>query len=318
MPGASVSSSMWQDCAIGYMKQYPQEVAPQVSEMAYFEPITEVKEAIDAWVRGEDERDLVLLKVAGGGKTNDMVYTIKSLLDVNSLLAVAEEPTMTFHAFAFNTNVVMEGVSRGIPPDVISTFNSWGNSLWVSNVNAKNKERLIMAGKYNRVRYKTIEPKVVPQFSRLAISTFFIHEYPETSAALVNLYRPFLSSLHDKVRAHALGCLGKASFHDVDALLLLVEKYELSKVLVSSMELLNLPEKQQLEQCHKLNDIKSMQDFGLAIMGPFVDFAILCSTETHISIGGKSINVLRNEVLNVNIPLPCGDFYSQKFIPATQ
>ena len=94
-----------------------------------------------------------------------------------------------------------------------------------------------------------LEPRLTPLKQRLLVS-HYLRDHP-SKAALVKYYRPFVAELSNLARVHAYGCPREdcPSFYDVNAMLALVEKFELEKHLREAWTgVLMQPEKLSIER----------------------------------------------------------------------
>ena len=155
-----------------------------------------------------------------------------------------------------------------------------------------------------------LEPRLTPLKQRLLVS-HYLRDHP-SKAALVKYYRPFVAELSNLARVHAYGCPREdcPSFYDVDAMLSLVQKFELEKHLREAWTgVLTQPEKLSIErECGATEEECVL--WGVQCTAQVIELGLSFALEK--SVDGKQ--GLYNEIKNEYNPAPCYDHIDTGYI----
>ena len=191
--------------------------------LTFHHPPVDLANFLDAFSEGK----LPLAHIdatAGSGKTNALIYVC------NLLRAKGAR----FIVLVFNRAACNELASRGLTMEECMTFHAFLYKAYKSWIMSRLIEYRIMTMGRTPLALDNakVEPTVCYVKIRLVVS-FFYRNVPAVRVrqAYINLLRPFVAAIVDQARIHAFGCVGYAAMDDLVAYKMLVDKYNLARLL---------------------------------------------------------------------------------------
>jgi len=295
-------------------------IATSTMPVLNFKPPTQDElTLIEAFVAGKT-RIAVALKIAGGGKTNVMVFAIAKLREHNMHALKGQKLRYKLLSFMKAPRVVL--LDRGLTPAECASLNSDANGQYCAALRRYLQEQKIMEDSQKPNDLQLLEPRVVRTKYRLLLSTYINAHELLHGEALMKLFRPFVANLADKARARALGTTKYASYHDTVAMHEVVSFFKLENLIEDCYNVtLNVSERVAVGDKYLLTTADSRLLFGIQLTGRILDLGIQVATHYKVLINGKEFQSIRNEVFSLpsnvsSFASPC-TLFSVSFLQVT-
>ena len=226
--GEHAGNSLHVLCAKAYFQVNPQGLESKLPDLICIKPNEETCEYLIEWTDGKFPLGHID-KTAGGGKSNDHIYTVSLLRENNVLRSLIPAPSLSFRVLTFAVEAKKVLLRRGLTSNEIINYDSLTTRAYKTWVVAKLVALSLMSDTGSKVDISTFTPTLVNNKTRLLVSHYLRGH--EIKGALTNLTRSFIEKLSSMARVNCLGQVGFPSIYDVDALSQLVDRYDIHLLL---------------------------------------------------------------------------------------
>lgn len=301
-------------CGLQWSQQNPRPTnggPTPLPPLKFVEPDLEICDVTAAFFKRR-EPVVCIKQVAGGGKTNILVYAVQ----IARQLGLGGK----FLVLTFNIKAKQELLDRGVMASECRTYTAYSFQILKECIKAELSEQLIMAGRDPETMY----PIVCDQKQRLLLSAFLVGD--PNRCALTRLLRPFVQALADLARQRSFGATDAPSMFDLAELDVLAVEYDLYPKIKNAWQTrLTAADMEALTRLFGgAPEVPGSRahSYALEMTGQLLGFGLLVATSLSYTFGegaaAKTYNYLFNEVTNTRLPLPVIDRKDMEWVPAVK